>query len=131
MTDLHYPDAHFDAVVSVFSIFFVEGMVRQVRELWRMVRPGGWLAITTWGPRMFEPGTTHWWDAVQDVRPDLVPAVSPWSRITEPKSVRGLLNEAGIADPDIVAEAARQPLAAIAALDGVTIGVAFSLASCR
>ena len=96
-----------------------------------MVRPGGWLAITTWGPRMFEPGTTHWWDAVQDVRPDLVPAVSPWSRITEPKSVRGLLNEAGIADPDIVAEAARQPLAAIAALDGVTIGVAFSLASCR
>jgi len=131
MTDLHYPDAHFDAVVSVFSIFFVEDMVRQVRELWRMVRPGGSLAITTWGPRMFEPGTTHWWDAVQDVRPDLVPAVSPWSRITEPKSVRGLLNEAGIADPDIVAEAARQPLAAIAALDGVTIGVAFSLASCR
>src|SRR5689334_3958316 len=43
-----------------------------------MVRPGGQLAITTWGPRMFEPGTAHWWTAVKAVRPDLIPAVSPW-----------------------------------------------------
>ncbi|HKX08880.1 MAG TPA: methyltransferase domain-containing protein [Stellaceae bacterium] len=110
MERLGYPDGHFDAVVSVFSIFFVPDMVRQARELWRMVRPGGSLAITTWGPRMFEPGTTHWWDAVRAVRPDLVPAVSPWARITEPPAVRDLMREAGIADVEVVAEVSTQRL---------------------
>ena len=55
MTALEYPDSSFDAVVSVFSIFFVPDMGSLVRELWRMVRPGGKLAVTTWGPRIFEP----------------------------------------------------------------------------
>jgi ubiquinone/menaquinone biosynthesis C-methylase UbiE len=48
MTSLGYPDGHFDAVVSVFAIFFVPDMEGLVRELWRMVRPGGKLAVTTW-----------------------------------------------------------------------------------
>ncbi|HKF73925.1 MAG TPA: methyltransferase domain-containing protein [Stellaceae bacterium] len=110
MERLGYPDGRFDAVVSVFSIFFVEDMVKQLRELWRMVRPGGQLAITTWGPRMFEPGTTHWWNAVCDARPDLVPAVSPWARITEPQAVRDLLREAGISDATVTARDGRQTL---------------------
>ena len=45
MTALGFPDGHFDAVVSVFSIFFVPDMKGLVRELWRMVRPGGKLAV--------------------------------------------------------------------------------------
>ncbi len=53
MTSLGYPDRRFDAVVSVFSIFFVPDMEGLFRELWRMVRPGGKLAVTTWGPRIF------------------------------------------------------------------------------
>src|SRR5262249_35189199 len=64
MTALGFEDGHFDAVVCVFAIFFVPDMERQVAELWRMVRPGGRLAITTWGPRMFEPGSSAWWAAV-------------------------------------------------------------------
>jgi ubiquinone/menaquinone biosynthesis C-methylase UbiE len=110
MERLGYPDGHFDAVVSVFSIFFVPDMVRQARELWRMVRPGGSLAITTWGPRMMEPGTKHWWSAVRELRPDLVPAVSPWARITEPQAVHELLREAGIPSAEVVAEASTQRL---------------------
>ena len=47
MEALGYPDAMFDAVISVFSVFFVPDMTKQVTELWRMVRPGGQLAITT------------------------------------------------------------------------------------
>jgi ubiquinone/menaquinone biosynthesis C-methylase UbiE len=60
MEALGFPDAMFDAVISVFSIFFVPDMTNQVAELWRMVRPGGQLGITTWGPRMFEPGSAAW-----------------------------------------------------------------------
>jgi ubiquinone/menaquinone biosynthesis C-methylase UbiE len=110
MERLGYPDDHFDAVISVFSIFFVPDMARQVRELWRMVRPGGWLAITTWGPRMFQPGTSIWWNAVTEVRPDLVNTASPWDRIVEPQALRDLLREAGIVDVEIVAEDGHQTL---------------------
>jgi ubiquinone/menaquinone biosynthesis C-methylase UbiE len=65
MTALGYPDASFDAVISVFSIFFVTDIVAELRELWRVLRPGGKLAITTWGPRMFEPGSEAFWLAVK------------------------------------------------------------------
>lgn len=55
MTDLSYPAGSFDAVVSGFSIFFVEDIEGLVGELWRMVKPGGKLAIATWAPPIFEP----------------------------------------------------------------------------
>jgi ubiquinone/menaquinone biosynthesis C-methylase UbiE len=110
MTALAYPDASFDAVVSVFSIFFVTDMVAQVRELWRVLRPGGKLAITTWGPRMFEPGSQAFWLAVKASRPDLVATVSPWERLTRPDAVRQLLSESGIEGAEVTAEDGEQPL---------------------
>ena len=51
LTDLDLPDGRFDAVVCPFAIFFASDMAVQVRRLWRLVRPGGQLALTTWGPR--------------------------------------------------------------------------------
>lgn len=110
MTALGYPDASFDAVVSVFSIFFVTDMVAQVRELWRVLRPGGKLAITTWGPRMFEPGSQAFWLAVKESRADLVATVSPWERITRPDALRQLLSESGIESAEVTPEDGQQPL---------------------
>src|SRR6516164_1545322 len=108
MESLGFPDATFDAVVCVFAIFFEPDMVKQVRELWRMVRPGGQLAITTWGPRMFEPGSTAWWAAVKRYRADLYSAFSPWDRIVSPEAVSQLLTDGGIEQAEITAEDGRQ-----------------------
>jgi SAM-dependent methyltransferase len=110
METLGFPDASFDAVVCVFAIFFVPDMIKQVRELWRMVRPGGQLAITTWGPRMFEPGSGAWWEAVSKFRPDLVSTASPWERITTPSAVQKLFTDSSIEDVEITAEAGTQTL---------------------
>jgi len=49
MTDLGFPDQHFEVIISVFSLFFVPDMQALIRDLWRMVKPSGQLAITTWG----------------------------------------------------------------------------------
>ena len=100
-----FPPGHFDAVVCVFGIFFLPDMPAAVRELWRLVAPGGQLAITTWGPRFFEPVTTEFWNAVRGVRPDLYKAFNPWDRIATPDALSGLLAEAGIDDRDVVAQA--------------------------
>lgn len=110
MTALGFSDASFDAVVCVFGIFFVPDMEAAVAELWRMVRPGGQLAITTWGPDMFEPGYELFRAAVRRVRPDLVAAFHPWSRITTPQAVRELFAAARVPNVDVVAEAGHQPL---------------------
>ena len=110
MEALGYQDGMFDAVVSVFSIFFVPDMGKQVAELWRMVRPGGQLAITTWGPRMFEPGSETWWSAVKAHAPELHSAFTPWERITTVEAVRDLMTSAGVSAPEVEAEAGSQPL---------------------
>ena len=111
MLDLGLPVGGFDAVVCVFGIFFVPDMAAAVRALWNLVRPGGRLAITTWGPRFFEPGSTAFWNSVRGVAPGLHRAFNPWDRICDPDALCGLLAEAGVASSDVVAEAGEHPIA--------------------
>src|SRR5512147_1662738 len=112
MTALTFPDNHFDAVICVFGIFFVPDMESQVAKLWRLVKPGGQLAITTWGPGIFAPAYEIWLAAVRRVRPDLYSAFNPWDRITTPDAVRKLFADAGIGRVDVVPEVGYQALRA-------------------
>jgi hypothetical protein len=75
-----------------------------------VVRPGGILAITTWGPRFFEPANTAFWDSVREVRPDLYKGFNPWDRISDPPAVHALLRESGIPACDVVAESNEHPI---------------------
>ncbi len=110
MENLGFPDNHFDAVISVFSIFFVNDMEKQVRELWRMVRPGGLLAITTWGTDFCKPMYARWLEATKQFRPDLYSDFRPWDRITTPAALEELLQTAGLSQIEVLAENGRQPL---------------------
>src|SRR5215472_6702875 len=110
MTSLGFPDGSFDAVLCVFGIFFVPDMEAQVAELWRMVRPGGRLAITTWGPDIWAPAYAVWQAAVRRVRPDLSSAFNPWDRITTPDAVRKLFADSGVPDADGATEEGWQDL---------------------
>lgn len=122
MTDLGFPDHHFNAVVCVFGIFFVPDMEAEVAELWRMVQRGGQLAITTWGPDIFAPAYEIWLGAVRRVRPDLHTAFNPWDRITTPEAVRKLFGDAGVPQVDVVAEEGHQALATPADFWTIALG---------
>lgn len=100
----------FDAVICVFGIFFLPDMPTGVRCLWRVIRPGGQLAITTWGPRVLEPGSSAFWNAVRKERPDLYKSFNPWDRINEPRALSAMLLEAGVRADEVLAEADAQPL---------------------
>jgi len=104
MLDLRLGDTKVDAVVCVFGIFFVPDMAAAVRALWHAVRPGGKLAVTTWGPRFFEPATAAFWSAIRKERPDLYKGFNPWDRICDPESLLALLRGGGIARAEVVAE---------------------------
>jgi len=108
--ELGLPDHSFDAVICVFGIFFLPDMARAVRELWRMIRPGGRLAITTWGPNFCEPANTIFWDTIKNESPGLYKGFNPWDRICDPPSVKAMLKEAEIDTAEIVAEDGRHPL---------------------
>jgi SAM-dependent methyltransferase len=100
----------FDAVVCVFGIFFVPDMVAALRRLWERVGPEGVLAVTTWGPRLFEPGNSAFWDAVRAEAPGLYKGFNPWERIESPAGLRALFDDAGIGAVEIEAEAGSQPI---------------------
>ena len=110
MLSLRFPAASFDAVVCVFGIFFVPDMIAAVRELWCRVRPGGQLAVTTWGPNLFEPANDAFWCSIKNVRPDLHKAFNPWDRISDPESLRKILDQSGVASPKIIAENRFHPI---------------------
>ena len=111
LLNLKLSNTGFDAVVCVFGIFFVPDMVPALRSLWAHVRPGGKLAITTWGPRFFEPATSAFWKSIQQERPDLYKNFNPWDRICDPHSLGALFAQAGIAGPEVAAEANTHPIA--------------------
>ena len=110
MLAMRFPVASFDAVVCVFGIFFVPDMAMAVSVLWRRVRPGGKLAMTTWGPNFFQPGSDAFWRSIKDVRPDLFKGFNPWDRINDPGSLTKIFDEAGIAPPKIVSENRLHPI---------------------
>ena len=125
MLDLDVPDSSFDAAVCVFGIFFVPDMPAAVRELWRVVRPGGRMAITTWGPNFLEPGSTAFWSAIREVRPDLYKGFNPWDRISDPTSLRVLLQAGGAAEIEAVAESGTHPIPAPEAWWAAVLGTGY------
>ena len=110
MLSMRFPTASFDAVVCVFGIFFVPDMSKAVSELWSRIRPGGKLAVTTWGPNFCKPANDAFWRSIKNVRPDLHKGFNPWDRIDSPASLRGIFDQARIASPNITREDRLHPI---------------------
>jgi ubiquinone/menaquinone biosynthesis C-methylase UbiE len=110
MLSMRFPVASFDAVVCVFGIFFVPDMAKAVSELWSRIRPGGKLAVTTWGPNFCEPASDAFWRSIKNVRPDLHKGFNPWDRIDSPANLRDIFDQARIASPNITREDRLHPI---------------------
>jgi ubiquinone/menaquinone biosynthesis C-methylase UbiE len=54
--NLPFPDASFDAVLSVFGSMFAPDHVLTAREIARVTRPGGTIALASWTPEGFIGG---------------------------------------------------------------------------
>jgi ubiquinone/menaquinone biosynthesis C-methylase UbiE len=109
-TSTELPDGGFDAVICVFGVFFVPDMTAFTTRMWRLLRPGGVLAVTTWGPGLFEPANDLFWKAIGEVEPSLFRAFNPWDQVTTPEALEELFARAGVADPDVVAVPGRHEL---------------------
>jgi ubiquinone/menaquinone biosynthesis C-methylase UbiE len=114
--------AAFDAVTCVFGIFFLPDMAAMLRRLWESVRPGGAVAVTTWGRTVLEPVSGIFWEHVRQERPDLHRAFEPWQRVATAKDLAALFAAAGVPDAQTETEARAVPLASPEAFWDVILG---------
>jgi SAM-dependent methyltransferase len=94
---LPFDDASFDAVAAVNSVFYAANMAAAVRELVRVVRPGGRVVVTAWGP----PAKCEFLRAVMPVLAPLMPPPPPGASPPHPGAlaepgVLAVLTEAGL-----------------------------------
>jgi ubiquinone/menaquinone biosynthesis C-methylase UbiE len=110
MLSLPYAD-EFDVVLCVLGLFFVDDMHAAGRALWSHVRPGGRLALTAFGPEVWEPVLTHFADAAGRARPD-IERILPWRRAEDPALLESVLRQAGAVDVRIETDIDEVPFAA-------------------
>jgi ubiquinone/menaquinone biosynthesis C-methylase UbiE len=115
------PPGSFDAIVSVFGIFFLDDMAGVLRRAWSWLASGGQLAITVWGEVVLAPGEALFWEAVRHEDPSLE-HISPADRLARPEALDALFFEAGLPPPAISTERWRMPLATPEAFWPVILG---------
>jgi SAM-dependent methyltransferase len=76
--DLPFAEAEFDAVTSVFGAMFAPRPERVAAELFRVVRPGGTVAMANWRPEGFQARFFETLDRYRGPAPEGVPSPSQW-----------------------------------------------------
>jgi ubiquinone/menaquinone biosynthesis C-methylase UbiE len=105
MEELDFPDGSIDAVLCILGLYYAQDQQSVIRRLWQLVKPGGLLAITVWGPRCLEPANTFYLDAVADERPDFdARSADQASRLGDSTLLRNILRRSCSAEPTIIEE---------------------------
>jgi ubiquinone/menaquinone biosynthesis C-methylase UbiE len=121
----YFRNASFDAVLCVFGIFFFPDMCSTLQKMWRLLRPGGRLVITTWGTDVFEPGDTIFWNAVREVRPELFKSFNAWDQLSLPDQVCALFEQADMPSPEMTTEDRDHPLRSVEDWWSIVMGTGY------
>ncbi|HYC81752.1 MAG TPA: class I SAM-dependent methyltransferase, partial [Solirubrobacterales bacterium] len=95
---LPFADAAFDAAIGVNSVFYAADMAAAMDELARVVRPGGHVVITAWGP----PQRCEFMTSIMPRLGPLMPPPPPGAQpphpgaLSEPGALAALLEKAGL-----------------------------------
>lgn len=107
---LEFTDESFDFVFCSFAIFFFPQLGRALSEMRRVLKSGGRIAVSTWGP--FDERVKWFRDLVESYLPADAPekeqVPDPQSKakpiFNTPEGLKAILVSAGFADIDILSE---------------------------
>jgi ubiquinone/menaquinone biosynthesis C-methylase UbiE len=95
---LALPDASFDVVLCQFGLMFADDPLRALREMWRVLRPGGKLGITVWSvPERLDVFLLTRLVGAALPPPVEEPVATPW-RLGAPGLIEGFVADAGFRD---------------------------------
>ncbi len=94
MTSLDFPDGHFDAAVSAFSIFFINDMEKQLCHIASKINDGGTIIITTFSSDSFFPLADIFLKRLEDY--GVEPPTMSWKRISTADQCKDLFSKAGL-----------------------------------
>lgn len=100
LEDIDQPDASYDIVLCREGLMFALDPARAAREIRRVLRPGGRVAVAVWGPRGRNPWLGVVFDAVsaQLAAPVPPPGIPGPFALGDPDELARLLTDAGLAD---------------------------------
>ncbi len=99
--ELPFGDGTFDAVVSQQGIQFFPDVPAGLREMARVVKPGGRIAATVWAPRETTPYLHNLFDVLTSDCGGDVGANAAWQAAGGESQIRGWFEAAGLTNTDI------------------------------
>jgi arsenite methyltransferase len=96
-------DQRFDVVLCASALFFVPDMLAALREWHRVLKPGGQVGFSGFGPTFSQPLVDLWNARLRQYGVSL-PTVSQDYRLAEPETCRRLLHEAGFVQTEVQSE---------------------------
>lgn len=112
--ELPFEAAAFDGVGSSFGLMFFEDRARALREMWRVLRPGGRLAVAVWGALDDTPGYAAMVSLLQRLFGEAVADElrAPFC-LGDPTTLAGLFTEAGLPAPVVEQQVGRVRFASL------------------
>jgi ubiquinone/menaquinone biosynthesis C-methylase UbiE len=100
---LDFEDRSFDIVLCASSIFFFPDVLAALQEWHRVLKPGGQVGFSTFGPGFRQPLAARWNAHLRRSGVNL-PKGSPLQGMTEPETCRRLLHEVGFMQTEVQRE---------------------------
>ncbi|MDD4928468.1 MAG: methyltransferase domain-containing protein [Gallionella sp.] len=98
---LPYADETFDAAFSLFGLMFFPDRKLGFNEIYRTLKPGGSIALTSWAPVDQSPAMQTMFGALRAIKPDLPPPQRSIGTLEDPDVFRQEMQDAGFRNIEI------------------------------
>ena len=98
---LPYADDTFDAAFSLFGLMFFPDRQKGFAEIYRTLKPGGRVAVTSWAPLDHSPAMQTMFGAVRAIKPELPEPQRDISTLENPDVFRQEMEDAGFRNVEI------------------------------